>query len=183
MRRLTLILTALFALSIITACPKDEYREQPRPGGGGGENQKKIALKPPTGNPKRPEGMSALKVTHAGEISKQQVVDYFKTHNLPMNFTTTNDFHVESFDVITAKQVSDRLSGVKTGLADDERLAFVTLAGTFTFTGPPKSRPATFKRAYAVFDINNGNLMMIGTLDRNANGEPTSTTTTTTTKP
>jgi len=110
-----------------------------------------------------------------GTISKDQVVEYFKTHNLPMNYTATSDFHVESVDMMTAKQVSDRLAGESTGLADDERLAFVTLAGMFTFTGPPKSSAANFKRAYAVFDVKNGNLMMVGTLEPNREGGQTTT--------
>lgn len=175
MPRSVLTFAALLALGVLAACPKDEYREQPQPAGGGSKRQEKIALKPPVGTPKRPEGMSAIHITHAGELSKQQVVDYFKTHNLPTNYTTTSDFHVESVDLITAKQVTDRLEGVTTGLADDERLAFVTLTGTFTFTGPPKSRPATFTRAYAVFDLKNGNLMMVGTLAENVNTVATST--------
>jgi hypothetical protein len=173
MHRSALTLAAVVALGVLAACPKEN---EPEPSRGGGEVQKKIALKAPAGTPKRPEGMSAIHVTHAGEISKQQVVEYFKTHNLPMNYTTTKDFHVDSVDLITAREVTDRLQGVKTGLADDERLAFVTLAGTFTFTGPTKSRPATFRRAYAVFDLKNGNLMMVGTLEGNADNAQTSTT-------
>ena len=169
MHRSALTLAALLALGALAACPKEKPRT------GYGEQQKKIALRAPVGNPKRPEGMGALHITHAGEISKQLVVDYFKTHNLPMNYTTTNDFQVDSVELITAKQVTERLQGVKTGLADDERLAFVTLVGKFTFTGPPKSRPATFRRAYALFDLKNGNLMMVGTLNENAENTGTST--------
>ena len=161
-------IAALIAFAALTACPK----EGGYPPTGGGK-QEKIALKPPpVEKAQRPQGMPAINVT-TGEISKQQVTEYFKTHNLPMNFTTPSDFHAESVDLITAKQVSDRLQGEPTGLADDERLAFVTLVGKFTFTGPPKSRPATFTRAYAVFDLKNGNLMMAGTLE--SSRETTST--------
>lgn len=173
MHRPALTLAAFLALGVLTACPKEKESEQPRTPKG--EQQKKMALRPPAGTPRRPEGMSALHMTHVGEISKQQVADYFKTHNLPMNYTTTNDFHVDSVDLTTAKRVTDRLQGVTTGLADDERLAFATLAGTFIFTGPRQSRPATFKRAYAVFDLKNGNLMMVGTLNENADNTQTST--------
>ena len=115
MNRPALTLAALVAIGVLTACPKEKEYED-------GEHQKKMALKLPVGTPKRPEGMSALHLTHAGEISKQLVVDYFKTHNLPMNYTTTNDFQVENVDVITAKQVTERLQGVTTGLADDEQV-------------------------------------------------------------
>jgi len=175
MRHSIWICAAVVALGTLTACPPKENPEQPKSSGGGEKRQEKIALKPPPlEKARRPEGMNALRVSN-GTISKDQVVEYFKTHNLPMNYTATSDFHVESVDMMTAKQVSDRLAGESTGLADDERLAFVTLAGMFTFTGPPKSSAANFKRAYAVFDVKNGNLMMVGTLEPNREGGQTTT--------
>src|SRR5438477_12707447 len=106
MHRSALTLAALLALGALAACPKEKPRT------GYGEQQKKIALRAPVGNPKRPEGMGALYITHAGEISKQLVVDYFKTHNLPMNYTTTNNFEVDSVALITSTHCTARLHGV-----------------------------------------------------------------------
>lgn len=133
--------------------------------GGEGYGQKKMELKPPPeGAGKRPVGLPALTVRSGPEpFTRQDVVDYFKTHNLPKNATTTTDFAVESLEFITSKEVTARLDGVTTGLADADRVGFVTLRGTFVFTGP-KTSSGRFGRAYAVFDAGSGNLLMIGSL-------------------
>jgi len=127
-----------------------------------GENQKPMALSVPKQTPNKPQGMPALRAP----FSREDVVRYFETHNLPKNSTTPRDFRVESVDSMPSRAVTERLQGVATGVSDDERLVFVTLTGTFVFTGPIKSAPATFKRAYAVFDAQSGNLLMVGSLDQ-----------------
>lgn len=167
MKRTALTLIILFgALGLLAGCDGCHHQSDDNSRSGNGE-QKRMALAPPKGTPNRPLGMAALTVhgSAAEPFTKADIVEYFKTHNLPKNATTTNDFHVDTLEFITSKEVTARLQGVTTGLTDEERLAFVTLSGTFVFTGPAKSRPATFKRAYAVFVASNGNLLLLGSLD------------------
>jgi hypothetical protein len=131
--------------------------------------QTKIALKPPPqGQAHRPQGMTAIYVsTNGGQpFTKQDVITYFKSHNLPMNMTPNTQFTVDSLEFLTNEQVSERLQGASPGVARGERVAFATLSGQFVFTGPPPGKPARFSRAYAVFDAATGNLLMIGTLDQ-----------------
>jgi len=166
MKRTALMLIVLLGsfglLSGCDGCPRSDDN-----GRSGNGTQKKMALSPPKWTPNRPQGMTALTVHGSATepFTKEDVVEYFKTHNLPKNATTTSDFHVDTLEFITSKEVTARLQGVTTGLADEERLAFVTLSGTFVFTGPAQSKPATFKRAYAVFVASNGNLLLLGSLD------------------
>jgi hypothetical protein len=132
-----------------------------------GATQEKVPLHIPTEPPQRPQGSVALTVKPGPEpFSKQDVANYFKTHNLPMNFTSPRDFVVENLEFLTNKEVATRLNGASPGLADNDRLGFVTLRGLFIFTGPPPGKPARFIRAYAIFDATNGNLLMIGTLEQ-----------------
>lgn len=130
--------------------------------------QKKKALHLPAGTPKRPQGMAALVVnTGAAEpFTRQDVITYFQTHNLPRNSGSLSQFQVDTLEFLTSKEATDRLQGVSTGLSDGDRVGFVTLTGTFVFTGPPKAKPATVNRAYAVFDATTGNLLMVGSLDQ-----------------
>jgi hypothetical protein len=132
-----------------------------------GGKQEKVPLHIPKEPPQRPQGSAALTVKAGPEhFSKEDVANYFKTHNLPMNFTSTSDFTVENLEFMTNKEVTARLNGASPGLADDYKLGFATLRGLFIFTGPPSGKPARFARAYAVFDAANGNLLMIGTLEQ-----------------
>ena len=133
------------------------------------DRQKKVALHPPSGTPKRPQGMTALTVNSgaAQPFTKADVIAYFKTHNLPKNSASVNQIQVDTLDFLTSKDVSQRLQGVATGLAENDKVGFVTLTGTFIFTGPgTDSKVAKFNRAYAVFDAATGNLLMIGTLEQ-----------------
>jgi hypothetical protein len=132
--------------------------------------QKKIALKPPPqAQAQRPQGMAAIFVSSKGgqPFTKQDVITYFKSHNLPMNMTPNSQFQVDSLEFLTNEQVSDRLQGASPGVAlPGEKVAFATLSGLFVFTGPPPGKPARFSRAYAVFDATTGNLLMMGTLEQ-----------------
>ena len=67
--------------------------------------REKIALQIPKEPPKRPQGSTALTVkTGAAEpFTKQDVADYFKTHNLPRNATSTSDFTVDTLEFLTNK--------------------------------------------------------------------------------
>jgi hypothetical protein len=129
--------------------------------------QRKVALYVPKDPPKRPQGSAALKVKSGVEpFSKADVTNYFKTHNLPMNFTTTSDFTVESLEFLSNKEVTTRLNGASPGLAENDKIGFVVLKGLFIFTGPPNGKSPRFTRAYAAFDGATGNLLMIGTLEQ-----------------
>ena len=158
------MLMVIYSVGTLAGC----HRDQDEKGEQGKGEQKKMALPLPVGTPKRPQGMTALTVKSGTEpFSKQDVVEYFKKHNLPKNSTSVTDFQVDTLEFLTSKEVSQRLQGVTTGLGDNERVGFVTLKGSFVFTGPPKrGKPATFGRAYAVFDATTGNLLMAGTLER-----------------
>jgi len=75
--------------------------------------------------------MAALTVK-AGEaqpFSREDVADYFKTHNLPKNLSSMSEFQVDALEFLTNKAVSDRLRGASPGLGDEERVGFVTLRG------------------------------------------------------
>jgi hypothetical protein len=157
-RPITGLLLLLGIVGFLAGChDRDDHGEQ-----------KKIALPAPAGTPKRPQGMTALTVRAGAEpFTKADVVTYFKSHNLPKNAGALAQVQVDTVEFVTSKDVTQRLQGVSTGLADNDRVAFVTLSGTFIFTGPGADRKAaTFNRAYAVFDAATGNLMMIGTLER-----------------
>lgn len=134
--------------------------------GNGRHEQKKIALKLPKGTPKRPTGMAALDVSDKAQaFTVASVSAYFTTHNLPMNMGATTDIHVDNVEIITDAELGKRLSGVSTGLGADAKVAFASLSGLFVFTGPPHGRVARFRFAYAVFDAQTGNLLLVGTPD------------------
>jgi hypothetical protein len=142
---------------------------------GQNDPHKKRALNLPKEPGKRPQGMAGLTVKPGAiPFTKQDVIAYFTTHNLPRNSGAINLFKVQNLEFVTNGEVTKRLEGVATGLNENDRVGFVTLVGTFVFTGPPKSKPATFREAYAVFDAVSGNLLMVGSLGQQA--EQTGTT-------
>ncbi|HEY4980025.1 MAG TPA: hypothetical protein VII25_12730 [Candidatus Acidoferrum sp.] len=159
MKRTNWIALVLLPLAAFTAgCHHDDDDRE----------QKKIALNIPKDPPKRPQGSTALTVKPgATPFDKTDVSNYFKTHNLPMNYTTTNDFTVDTLEFLTNAELATRLNGANAGLAETARIGFATLVGSFVFTGPPNAKAARFSRAYAAFDAKTGNLLMIGTLDQN----------------
>src|ERR1700690_2705341 len=128
----------------------------------GGGGRPKIALKPPSGPGKRPQGLPALSVTPGPQpFTQADVTAYFKTHHLPRNEAPGSTIQVDNLEFIRSGDVTTRLRGVATGLADSDPVAFATLSGTFIFTGP-KQVQARFRSAYAVFDSGTGNLLLIG---------------------
>jgi len=153
-RKLVSLLLLFGGLGLIAGCHRRHHEEE------------KIALKLPMGNPNRPQGSTALTVNSgaAQPFTQQDVVNYFKTHNLPKNSGDLSQFQVTSLEFLTSKEVSQRLDGELTGLADNDKIGFVTLTGLFVFTGPPSGKLARFTKAYAAFDAGTGNLLMIGTL-------------------
>jgi hypothetical protein len=151
-------------LGSLVGCHHDE--------GGGQDNDphKKRALNPPKEPGKRPQGMQALAVKQgaAQPFTKQDVINYFKTHNLALSSGPMDQIKVESLEFITSAEVTKRLQGAPTGLKDGEPIGFVTLSGIFVFSEPPKAKPVIFRKAYAAFDAVSGNLLMDGSLDRAA---------------
>jgi len=136
--------------------------------------QEKIALPLPQGTPKRPQGMTALTVNpNAPEpFTKNDVTNYFATHGLPRLSPTPGQFQVDKLEFLTSKQVSDRLQGVSTGLADNDRIGFATLVGTFIVSSPKSAKSGTYVSAYAAFDAASGNLLMEGTLESGKGSSP-----------
>ena len=153
------------ALSIMTGLQTSSAAEQPGAGAARGQ-QKPIALVPPKGPGKRPEGLQALQISQRGEkaFSVEALSEYFKTHNLPMNMGSMTDIRVEKVEILPDSALPARLEGESTGIGPDEKVALATLRGLFIFTGPPGSKPSRTTSAYAVFDTRNGNLLMAGTL-------------------
>ena len=130
------------------------------------QEQQPVAMKLPQGTPKHPHGIPALTVKPGPQpFTQADVAAYFSTHNLPLNGGDASQIHVSNLEFITAKQAQDRLQGEPTGLDDNEQVAFVTLTGTFVFSGPPKAKAATFSSAYAIFVASTGTLIMDGSLD------------------
>ena len=97
-------------------------------------------------------------------FSQTDVAAYFQTHSLPRNLGPRASVRVDALEFISSADVTTRLKGERTGLADSARIGFATLSGDFNFTGPSGTRPARFSSAYAAFDATTGNLLMIGTL-------------------
>jgi hypothetical protein len=94
--------------------------------------------KPPASLP--PSQWKSARTTNAIEQLHDRFNRRIKSH-----------FHMESLEFLTSEQVSERLQGVSTVLEDNDRVGFVTLTGTFVFSAPKNSNPATFESAYAVF--------------------------------
>jgi hypothetical protein len=134
----------------------------------GGSREPKNATKMtlPTGTPQRPQGMRALSPRPGPEpFTKDDVTQYVRTHRLARTTGEQSQLQVESVEVLTARAVRIRLQNASTGLPDDTRVAFAVIRGPIYFTGPAGSKPVAFDRAYALFDVASGNLLMSGTLD------------------
>ena len=130
------------------------------------QEQQPVAMTLPQGTPKHPHGIAALTVKPGPQpFTQADVATYFSTHNLPLSGGDASQIHVANLEFITAKQAQDRLQGEPTGLDDNEQVGFVTLTGTFVFSGPRNVKPATFNSAYAIFSASTGSLIMDGTLD------------------
>jgi hypothetical protein len=135
--------------------------------------QQKIAMPLPQGTPMHPQGIPALKVKPGPEpFTQADVAAYLAIHNLPLNGADASQLHVASLEFITSAQARDRLQGESTGLDDNESVGFVTLTGTFIFSGPRGTKTATFSRAYAIFIAATGSLIMDGTLDEGKGSAP-----------
>jgi hypothetical protein len=121
----------------------------------------------PRGISNRPVGTPALTVRSSGNppFAIADVAGYFKTHRLPAGIGVEGPVKITSLIFISDREVADRLDGESTGLPDNYPLGFASLSGKFTFRAPIK-REATpaFSEAYAVFDAQTGNLLMVGSL-------------------
>lgn len=159
-RTIVVVLLLVGILATQVGCKKDGDQDRD-------DAHKKRALNPPKEPGKRPQGLKALPVGKGAQpFTKQDVVAYFKTHNLPLSSGPMNQIKVESLEFISSGEVTKRLQGASTGLKDDELIGFVTLTGVFIFSEPPKAKPVIFHRAYAAFDAVSGNMLMDGSLDR-----------------
>ncbi len=134
----------------------------------GGTPKLKLAL--PAGTPQQPVGVKAITPTSDGipAFTKEDVIKYVKTHNIPFNATPLSDITDVQVSFITSKEVNDLLNRQNTHIPDNYLLCFVTLTGKFIFPGPPtvdgKTLSATYQRAFEVFDAKTGNLLMGGGL-------------------
>ena len=138
--------------------------------GCGSPNQGKSGQIPlPTAAP-RPVGAPAVTPTLTGvpAFSKQDVIKYVNTHNIPFNIAALSSHSVGQVSFITSKQVNDFLHRQNTHIPDNYLLCFVTFYGAFIFSGPPvpkgKAATITYQSAFEVFDATTGNLLMGGGL-------------------
>jgi len=114
-----------------------------------------------------PQGMKALTVNEQANVqpfTTHDVTDYFRAHNLPMNSGSPSQFKVEELEFLTNEEVSQRLGRAPLLRAANDQVGFVTLVGTFFFTGPPGTNTVIYSRAYAGFDAKTGNLLIFGAL-------------------
>jgi hypothetical protein len=164
-RRGLIILRATVALLTIVGSVADlggnAWCESP-----GHYEGRKGSIEIPKDPPLPPQGAPALRVKTGAEgpFTKEDVENYFTTHNLPRNLTTPKDFGVDTLEFLTNAEVTKRLNGASPGLENQDKIGFVTLKGEFIFAGPRSSKLARFTRAYAAFDARTGNLLMIGTI-------------------
>lgn len=129
---------------------------------------KGAALPMPVGTPHRPMGMSAVTVQPGATppFTKDDVAAFIKANNLPRNMGPKEALQVDSLEFIPSAEVTRRLQGASTGLAEAEMVGFATISGGLIFTGPgPDAKAARFERGYAAFDAASGNLLMVGTLE------------------
>jgi hypothetical protein len=136
--------------------------------GNGGGNKLKYAL--PTGTPLQPVGATAITPTSKDTpaFTKDDVIRYVKTHNIPFNIASLSDISSVQVSFITSKEVNDRLNRSNTNIPDNYLLCFVELTGKFEFPGPPdangKPTLGVYQSAYEVFDAKTGNLLLGGGL-------------------
>jgi hypothetical protein len=126
----------------------------------------------PIATPEQPVGATAITPTTSGipAFSKEDVITYVKTHNIPFNEALLSQHTVEQVSFIPSKEVNAILHRQNTRIPDSYLLCFVTFHGTFVFPGPPvppvkrKTSSITYQRAFEVFDAKTGNLLMGGGL-------------------
>lgn len=127
------------------------------------EEEKALPL--PKGKPRRPVGLPAVNVSPdpVQPFTLKDVSAFFKTHNLPTNLGSSDQFQVDTLLFLSSGEVSKLLQGVSTGLQDNELVGFATLSGALSI---PKldGGSVTFSRGYAVFDATTGNLLVAGAL-------------------
>src|SRR5262249_22504921 len=128
----------------------------------GGTSRLKLA--PPATTPQQPVGVKAITPTsdRIPAFTKEDVIRYVRTHNMPFNDATLSDITDVQVSFITSKEVNALLDRQNTYIPDNYLLCYVTLTGKFVFSGPPtndgKTPSATYQRAFEVFDAKTGNL-------------------------
>jgi hypothetical protein len=113
----------------------------------------------------RPQGSPALKadMTAVPGFTLDDVKRYVGTHPVRTSDARPRTYTITRAEFMNSKQVSDLLSGARTGFPEDYMLCYVELAGTFTFSGP-RGATRIYQRGFEVFDAHTGNLLMVGGL-------------------
>lgn len=120
-------------------------------------DEKPISLSLPTGTPQLPLGLAALQP----HFTEQDVKDYVTMHPVPRNLSQT-PIDVVSIQFMRVDE-ANKLLDDDLGLPDDRQVCYVTLKGTFTFPGPDQT-VGTYQQAVEMFDVDTGNLLLVGSL-------------------
>jgi hypothetical protein len=108
-----------------------------------------------------PPGAPAIRVTPSTTPTCQQISGFYTTHHVWRNVSSERG-KVMSIEFLKAGSAETRLH-TSTGLPASAGVVFVTLNGTFTFSGPSKVAK-TYPYAFEVFDAASGNLLLAGGL-------------------
>ena len=132
---------------------------------GAGEEPQALPL--PKGTPHRPVGITAL-VPHPGgaNFTFDDVKDFVREHNLPLNHGDAKDLTVVSFELLTVADFAARIPGDVTGMGVGEMIALSTVEGRLRFAGARNGPLGKATKAYAAFDAVSGNLLYLGTLEQ-----------------
>jgi hypothetical protein len=125
-------------------------------------NQAVVAGRPGPSLPP-PPGAPAIRVTPSTTPTCQQVRGFYTTHHVWRNVSQEGG-KVASIEFLKAADAEMRLHA-STGLPASAVVIFVTLNGTFVFSGPAKATK-TYPYAFELFDAATGNLVLTGGLPK-----------------
>jgi len=116
-----------------------------------------------------PPGAPAIRVTPSTTPTCQQIGGFYTTHHVWRNVSQERG-KVARIEFLKAADAETRLHA-STGLPGAAGVVFVTLNGTFVFSGPSKVTK-TYPYAFEVFDATTGNLLLAGGMPKPLTSPP-----------